>query len=118
MSILTINTFSAPAPTTLQVALEDAQLSVHTTLSGKTHISRAASKRRISVFWAYMTPANLKNLLTQVTSSSTFTLTFPDPLTGKSTAVTAYSTQRSVGLYRMQNNTPVWTNVEMTFMES
>lgn len=118
MSILTINTFAAPAPTSLQVGLEDAQLSVHTTLSGKTHISRAAAKRRISVYWAYMSPQSLRDLLTEVTASPAFSLTFPDPVTGKSTQITAYSVQRNVGLYRMQNGVPVWTNVEMTFMES
>lgn len=118
MSILTINTFSAPAPTSLQVGLEDAQLSLHTTLSGKTHISRTAAKRRISVYWAYMSLQNLKNLLTEATKAPTFSLFFPDPLTGESTQITAYSTQRHVGLYRMQNGEPVWTNVEMTFVES
>lgn len=118
MSILTINTLAAPAPTSLQVGLEDAQLSVQTTLSGKTHISRAAAKRRISVYWAYMSPQSLKELLTEVTQSPTCSLTFPDPMTGESTQITVYSAQRSVGLYRMQNGVPVWTNVEMTFMES
>lgn len=118
MSILTINTLAAPAPTSLQVGLEDAQLSVQTTLSGKTHISRAAAKRRISVYWAYMSPQSLKELLTEVTQSPTCSLTFPDPMTGESTQITVYSAQRSVGLYRMQNGVPVWTNVEMTFIES
>lgn len=117
MSILTINTLSAPAPTSLQVALDDAQFSAHTTLSGVTHISRAGLKRRISVYWAHMEPQQLRALLTEIAQAPTCTLSFPDPLTGASLSVTAYSTQRSVGLYRIKDGTPVWTNVEMTFME-
>ncbi|MBQ4552009.1 MAG: hypothetical protein IKM26_05410 [Clostridia bacterium] len=117
MSILTINTLSAPAPTSLQVAFEDAQLSVHATLSGATHVSRAGVKRRISIFWAYMTPDHLQNLLTALHAAPTCTLSFPDPLTGAPLTVTAYSTQRSVGLYRMKDGAPVWTNVELSFME-
>lgn len=118
MSILTVNNQSLPAPTSLHIALEDARLAVHTTLSGTAQVSRAAIKRRISVFWAHMLPADLQSLLTLVTQSPLFPLSFPDPLTGETCSISAYCTQRSVGLQRMQNGTPVWTNVEITFLES
>lgn len=118
MSILSVNAQALPAPTTLHVALEDARLAVHTTLSGTAHVSRAAAKRRISAYWAHMLPDDLKALLSLVTSSPLFTLAFPDPLTGEMLSISAYCTQRSVGLYRMQNGAPVWTNIELTFMES
>lgn len=118
MSILTINTLSLPAPTTLSVQVDDALLNVQTTLSGQSHISRAAAKRRISAHWAHMSPDDLKTLLTEVTKDPTFTLSFPDPLTGSMLTITAYTQQKSVGLHRMQHGVPVWTNIEMTFAEA
>lgn len=118
MSVFTVNDFAAPAPTTLTVQLEDARFSAQTALSGRTHVSRAAIKRRISVFWAYMPQDHLLPLLSAVSDQSACTVSFPDPLTGDLLSIPAYAVHRSVGLYRMQNGAPVWTNIEMTFMES
>lgn len=118
MSLFTVQDFSAPAPSFLSVQLEDARFSAQQTLSGQTHISRAAIKRRVQVRWAYMTQENLRQLLAAATEAPLITLAFPDPLTGDMLSMTACSLSRSVGLYRMQDNAPVWTDVEMTFMES
>ena len=118
MSILAVNAAALPAPTTLSVQLDDALQSVQTTLSGQSYVSSVAVKRRISAHWAYMSPDNLKSLLGQIALAPTFSLTFPDPLTGASLTVTAYAQHKSVGLYRMQNGAPVWTNIEMTFIEA
>ena len=117
MPILTINNFTAPAPTTLSVQLDDARFSSQTALSGTAHISRAAVKRRISVYWAHMNAAQLKSLLSAVTQTPTCTLTFPDPLTGNMLQMHACPQQRSVGLHRMQEGKPTWTNIEITFTE-
>ena len=117
MPILTINNFSAPAPTSLSVQLDDARFSSQTALSGASHVSRAAVKRRVSVYWAHMNAAQLKSLLSAVTQTPTCTLTFPDPLTGSMLQMNACPQQRSVGLHRMQEGKPTWTNIEITFTE-
>ncbi len=116
--MFTIDTFTPPAPSALTVQVEDARFSAQQTLSGMTHVSRAAIKRRIAVHWAYMTQENLASLLAAVTAQPLVTLTFPDPVTGDMLSLAAYSLDRRVGLYRRQGNTSVWTDVEMTFMES
>lgn len=116
--MLTVQNFAAPAPSYLHVQVDDARFSAQQTLSGHTHVSRAAVKRRVQVRWAHMSPENLKSLLQAVTEAPLISLTFPDPMTGDTLSMTAYSLGRSVGLYRMHGNTPVWTDIEMTFMES
>lgn len=116
--MLTIDQFIPPAPSSLSVQVEDARFSAQQTLSGATHISRADIKRRVSIRWAYMTQESLKLLLQAVTAQPLVSLTFPDPMTGDMKTISAYSLDRRVGLYRMQGNTSVWTDVEMTFMES
>ena len=117
MAILTINNLAAPAPTTLSVQLDDARFSAQTALSGTAHVSRAAIKRRVSVYWAHMNAEDLQSLLAAVTDTPTCLLTFPDPLTGAMLQLRTCPQQRSVGLHRMQDGKPTWTNIEITFME-
>lgn len=116
--MLTIDQYTPPAPSTLTVQVEDARFSAQQTLSGATHVSRADIKRRVSIRWAHMTQDALKSLLAAVTAQPLIALTFPDPLTGDALTISAYSIDRRVGLYRMQDHVPVWTDVEMTFLES
>lgn len=117
MSLLTIDGVSMPVPTRLTVQLEDARLSARQTLSGAMHISRAALKRSVTVFWAYLPKEELSLLLSAVTQAPLFSLSFPDPLTGETLQIQAYSRSRQVGLERMRGDVPVWTNVEVTFAE-
>ena len=117
MQLLQIDGAAMPAPTRLNVQLEDARFSARQTLSGATHVSRAAVKHRVTIFWAYLPADELSHLLTAATAAPMVSLTFPDPLTGAMLQITAVSTARQVGLERMRGDVPVWTNVEMTFTE-
>lgn len=116
--MLTIQNFTPPAPSSLHVQIEDARFSAQQTLSGLTHVSRAACKRRVSIRWAHMSAAQLQTLLETVTAQPLITLSFPDPLTGEALTINCYSLDRRIGLKRMKDNLPVWTDIEMTFVES
>lgn len=116
--MLIINQYTPPAPSSLHVQVDDARFSAQQTLSGLTHVSRAAVKRRVSLRWAYMAPDKLQTLLEIVTAQPLVSLTFPDPLTGSDATLACYSLDRRVGLQRIKDGAPVWTDVEMTFVES
>ena len=117
MAIFTLNGVSMPAPTTLSMHMEDACFSARRALSGEAIVSRAALKRRIEAYWAYLSPDNLKLLLANAAQDAPCTLTYPDPLTGSTRQMSAYSSARRVDMKRMQGSQPVWTGVQMTFIE-
>ncbi|MBR5232338.1 MAG: hypothetical protein IKW00_08875 [Clostridia bacterium] len=118
MTIITVGGYTPPAPASLNVQFEDALLSVRHTLDGAAHVSRKGLKRRITVYWAYLEKDALSSLLSAVTENRHFPLSFPDPLTGEILEITAYSMDRRIHLQRVRSDdTPVWTGVEMTFME-
>ena len=117
MAIFTLNGVSMPAPTTMSMHLEDAVFSARRALSGEALVSRAALKRRIDAYWAYLSPENLRLLLENAAQDTPCTLTYPDPITGDMRQMTAYSTARRVDMKRMQGASPVWTGVQMTFTE-
>lgn len=107
-----------PDPSALSVELQDALLSARRTLSGAASVSRAAVKRRVRCFWAYMPAAQLAAMLSALAGSAVTTLSYPDPLTGQSRAMQAYCGERSVGLARQSGGETVWTGVEIIFMEA
>ena len=115
MVMLTLNGAALPEPSALSVELQDALLSARRTLSGA---ARAAVKRRVRCYWAYMPAAQLAAMLSALAGSAVATLSYPDPLTGQSRAMQAYCGERSVGLARQSGGETVWTGVEIIFMEA
>lgn len=118
MALLAINGADMPAPTTLHVSLEDQAFSSKRALDGAALVTRAAVKRRVEAYWAYLPETDLQTLLTAAAmGSALFTLSYPDPVTGDTRQMTAYSLNRSVGLMQMRGGAPVWTGVRIAFME-
>ena len=117
MPLLTINGAAMPAPGSITVKVQDVCASQRRTLSGAASVSRAAVKRTIACQWPYLPGDALSLLLSAVTNAPLFELSYPDPQTGDMRSVTAYCTERSVGLARMHEGTPVWTQIAITFTE-
>ena len=46
-----------------------------------------------------------------------FTAAYPDPQTGGIRAMICYCGDRATGILRMENGKPVWTDVEMNWIE-
>ena len=117
MAILTLNGADMPTPTSLTVHLEDAGFTAQRALSGNALVTRAAVKRRIEIYWAYLTPSHIRLLLSAAAQDEELSLSYPDPLTGDIRQMNAYSAARRVEMKRMRSDGPVWTGVQMTFIE-
>jgi len=115
MPVLTVGTVPMPAPASLTVSYEEPLLTVRRTLDGTAHCGGAGLKRVISCVWSYLTPAAIR-LLFEATASAAFPLTFPDPATGGTLAVTCYCSSRQAGLFK-GGEVPVFTDVRLTFRE-
>ena len=70
MAMLTLNGAALPEPSALSVELQDALLSARRTLSGAASVSRAAVKRRVRCYWAYMPAAQLAAMLSALAGSA------------------------------------------------
>ena len=67
--------------------------------------------------WAHLTPAQLSQLLQAVGTDVFFTAGYPDPQTAQMRTMTCYCGDRTGGVLRMVGGAPVWTNIEMNWIE-
>ena len=117
MAILTVNGTALPAPTTLSVYLEEVGGAVQRAISGDLLVSRAAVKRRIEAYWAYVAPENLQTMLENALQTTPTPVSYPDPVTGQTQHMQAHCTLQRMDMKRLQGDKPVWTGVQMTFTE-
>ena len=117
MALLTVNGAEMPAPTTLKINIFDVSATADRNASGNVVIDRVGTKRKLEMTWAHMTAAQLSALLTAVGEKLFFTAGYPDPQTGGMRSMTCYCGDRATGVLRMENGNPVWTDVEMNWIE-
>ena len=113
--MLTVNGWTAPAPSGMHAALFDVSQNISRSASGCAVIDRTAAKRRLELTWAHMTGTDLAALLEQL--SGFFEVVYPDPQTGTARSMTCYCSEKTTGIMRMQDGNPVWTDVKMTWTE-
>lgn len=114
--MLSINGTAAPSPSALQVAIEDVSAAVERAASGDAVRDFTGSRRRLKLRWAHLTGAQLSALLNAV-DAGFFDVTYPDPQAGQAATIRCWCAARSMGVLRMQGGAPVWTDVEMEWME-
>ena len=97
MSLLKINNFNVPAPTELQVAIQDLDSETGTgrNQAGTMFRDRVAVKRGVHCAWGILSRTEMADLLTAMRDAS-FELTYPDPETGFLETITAYVGDRAV----------------------
>lgn len=117
MALLKINGADMPAPSSLSVRIDNVPQSLRRTLDGTACVSRAAVRRTLTCLWSYLSAENLAALLNAVSAQAQFSLSYPDPATGSARQMTACCTDRSIGLSRVSNGVPVWTQVRLTLTE-
>lgn len=117
LAILTVNGAEIPAPATLSVYMEDAGGVTQRSVSGALLVSRAAVKRRIEAYWAYLTGEKLRLLLESALQTTPVTVAYPDPVTGQTQQMPAHCTLNRMDMKRFQGENPVWTGIQMTFTE-
>lgn len=117
MAMLTINGAAAPSPTELKVQMFDVCAAQTRSASGRLLSDRTAVKRRLTLKWAHLTPSALGALLGAVGDSAFFTATYPDPQTAQTREMTCRCAERTAGILRADGDEPVWTDVEMEWIE-
>lgn len=117
MAILSVNGVDMPAPSQLKVNLFDVSSSADRNASGYVVIDRVGTKRKLELNWAQLSEAQLSLLLQAVGANVFFTAVYPDPLTGDARSMSCYCGDRAMGVLRMSGGAPIWTDIEMSWIE-
>lgn len=116
MAILTIGGEAIPSPSELKVSIFQVGSDETRSASGMLVSDRIAEKRRLNLRWAHLTPAQLGALLGKV-GAAFFQATYPDPKTMAVRTMTCHCGECGAGVLRMVDGAPVWTDVEMEWVE-
>lgn len=114
--MLKINGVDAPSPSALRVAIEDVSAACERSASGDAVRDFTGSRRRLKLRWAHLTGAQLSALL-QAVDACFFDATYPDPQAGATATIRCWCGGRSMGVLRVEDGAPIWTDVEMEWIE-
>lgn len=117
MAVLTVNGVAMPTPSAMKINIFDVSANADRNASGNVVIDRVGTKRKLEMRWAHLTVNQLSSLLSAVGEKVFFTAGYPDPQTGGMRSMTCYCGDRSTGILRMEDGRPVWTDVEMNWIE-
>ena len=117
MAVLFVNGQAVPAPASMKVTVFDVSSTADRNASGNVVIDRVGTKRKLELSWAHLTGSQLSALLTAVGTEVFFTVQYPDPQTGGMRSMECYSGDRSTGIMRVEGGEPVWTKIEMNWIE-
>jgi hypothetical protein len=117
-AVLQIASTDITNPQSLQVDIQDIDgESTGRNQLGQLVRDRVAVKRKVSCKWGPLTDTQISTLLSAVSAVS-FSLTYPDPMTGASRTGTFYVGDRSSPAYRKNSdNTILWESLSMNFVE-
>lgn len=117
MAMLTINGEDMPSPSSMKVNIFDVSSAADRNAQGDVVIDRVGTKRKLELRWAYLTPSQLQVLLNAAGTDVFFEAGYPDPLSGGMRTMTCYCGDRATGILRMDGGVPLWTDVEMNWIE-
>jgi len=115
--MLQINSVTISTPSEFTVGVYDIT-KAERNANGKMIIEKITTKRKLELTYSYLSNANLSTLLSAIAASITFTVTYPDPVTGAARTGTFYCGDRSVGMIDYQSSTPRWQKVKFNFIET
>lgn len=116
MAVLTVNGAAVPAPSEMKVALFEVGSGDVRSASGALVRDVVAVKRRLTLRWASLSPEALGSLLGAV-SGAFFQAEYPDPVLMQMRSATFRAGEAAVGVLRMTDGAPVWTDVTMEWTE-
>ena len=114
--MLMIDGAAMPSPSALSLSWEDISSRAERSAAGSAVRDFRGGKRRLKLRWAHLESAALRTLLTAV-QDRFFTVAFPDPRTGAQASAECWCESCSAGVLRVKDGAPVWTNIEMEWME-
>ena len=117
MVMLMVNGEAVPAPSSLKLTLVDVGSGISRSAAGTAVMDRTGVKRRLQLRWAHMSASALADLLGKTCAQTFFQAKYPDPAAGGAREMDCCCTERAVGMLRMDGGMPVWTDVEMEWIE-
>ncbi len=117
MAMLMVNGEAVSAPSNLKLTIFDVGSGISRSASGTAVMDRTGVKRRLALHWAQMDADALAALLEATRAQAFFQATYPDPATGEPRDMDCCCTERAAGILRMVGGAPVWTDVEMEWIE-
>jgi hypothetical protein len=114
-TLYSIGGTAMPTPSDFQVGIQDLS-KAERNASGYMIIERIATKRKLSVSYANLTPTQLSSLL-QAISGTSFSVTYLDPQTGANRTATFYSGDRNMGMISFIGGVPVYKDIKFDLIE-
>ena len=114
--MISINGNPIPTPSSLRVALEEIGPAAERSAAGGAVMDFVGAKRVLKLGWAHLDGAALSALLGAV-DGQFFEVTCPDPADGGARVMECWCASQSMGVLRMKDGAPVWTNIEMEWKE-
>jgi hypothetical protein len=114
--MIKVNSVDISTPSTFDVSINDivkADRDAH----GNMMIEKIATKRKLEMTWKYLSQSAASTLLSAVSTTTFFTVEYPDPLTGALRSGTFYCGDRSVGMIDYQASTPRYKDIKFNFIE-
>lgn len=115
MAIVTVGSTALPDPSKMSVSVLDIS-NAERNANGLMTIDRVATKRKISIEWPALSPANMSTILGAITSIF-FSVSYPDPLTGSVQTKTFYVGDRTAPMCYDRSGTILWEGLKMDFIE-
>lgn len=115
MSLLKINGVDMPTPSSMSLGIQDI-VKAERNARGTMIIEKIATKRKIDLQWAFLTPAQLSSLLTAV-SSSFFSVTYTDIQTNSTRTGTFYAGDKNAGVMDYINGVLRYKDVKFNVIE-
>lgn len=117
ITILKINGTKIPAPKKCQVVIADQDINSDTDANAKLHRNRVAVKRTISNEWGPLEWDEISKILTSI-KDVFFSVTYPDPQTGKFETKTMYVGNRTAPVLVLKGDgTFIWEGLSADFVE-
>lgn len=111
-----INGNAVPTPSVFRVSFEEVGGGQDRSAAGGAVKDFIGTRRRLKLRWAHLSAAALKGLLSAV-DGAFFEASFPDPATGGERVAECWCAARSMGVLRVTDGAPVWTDIEMEWIE-
>lgn len=115
--LISISGASIPAPDKYEVTISDLDASANRSGNGTLFRDRIAVKRTINLAWAYLTSAELSQIL-QAVSPVFFAVTYLDPEMNTLKSGTFYVSDRPAAVaVKQSDGTYKWGNVSFSLVE-
>jgi hypothetical protein len=115
LAFITANGVNLPTPTAFDVGVQDIS-NAQRNAQGTMIIERIATKRTLTLTYAYITASDLATVLNAVSGTS-FSVTYVDPVQNGNLTKTFYPGDRKMGMIDFQNGTARYQNVSFELIE-